>query len=195
MDTLINFSGGVDSTYVAWDWLKNNPGRKALLHHVNLKSPEAFRRHKKEKKAVQDILKWFNQNSLANYEYLESTFDYKSFRYNEKDVTIVMFITGVLLKNPKRNSITKIIMPNNADDFSRWDYTDQSLPRFRVLKEMVPRNIEFLFPIRELKKPELAGAMPRDLFKLTWYCRRPTPQYKECGSCNPCKEVKQKLRR
>ncbi|UNC92709.1 7-cyano-7-deazaguanine synthase [Candidatus Contubernalis alkaliaceticus] len=193
MDTLINFSGGVDSTYTAFEFLRNNPEDKLLLHHINLISPEAVRRHKKESIAVNNILNWFKQNKLNNFEYLETTFDYKSFGYTIKDVVIVMFITGVMLKNPKRNNIKKIIMPNNKNDFSRKDYENMELTRFKVFKDMVDRDIEFIFPIKEISKFEITQSLPKDLFDLTWYCRRPLRNGKPCGKCGTCEEVNTKI--
>ena len=43
MRTLLNFSGGIDSTYCLFHLLKDNPKETLLVHHLNLINREAAR--------------------------------------------------------------------------------------------------------------------------------------------------------
>ncbi len=187
MDTLLNFSGGIDSAYCLYDYLRS--GKRLLVHHIELISPEAWLRHKHEMKAVRDILGWLGSKGFKNYEYLETKIDFRALNRTCKDVDVVMFMTGILLGSPKRENITKIIMPNQAEDFGRNDYEDRSLRRFKIFEAMVDRKVQFLFPIKDMTKDDLRRAMPRELYDLVWYCRRPLSDGSTCDKCGTCKDV------
>ncbi len=189
MDTLLNLSGGIDSTYCMYHYLKNNPNKTLLVHHIDLVSPEARLRHIHELNAVTKILKWMNKNGCTNYEYLQSKVDYQAFNYTCVDVNVVLFMSGILLQSPKRTNITRIIMPNHYEDFQRRDYENRSLSRFKIFEAMVSREIEFLYPIKEMTKKDLREATPKFLYNLTWYCRRPLKDGKPCGKCRTCIDV------
>lgn len=189
MDTLINISGGIDSVYIAYEWLKNNKKDKILLHHINLISREGIIRHKVEKRAVNEVLNYFNNNGMNNYKYIESVFDYHKFGYTVRDVDIVMFMSGVLLHSKQCKSIKKILVPNNANDFTRAQYDDLNIKRFNIFRSISPRNVEFLFPIKHLTKAEIIELLPKELFKMCWFCRKPLEDMTPCKKCRTCKEV------
>ena len=59
IDTLLMFSGGIDSTYVAYSYLLQNPDKKLLIHHINLQNHE--NRSFCQKRSVDNILNYFQQ--------------------------------------------------------------------------------------------------------------------------------------
>ena len=62
---IIQLSGGLDSAYCLYDWLKNNPDDFIVVHHINMINHEG--RAKVEQKAVYDILGWLDKNGLNKY--------------------------------------------------------------------------------------------------------------------------------
>src|SRR5690554_5062689 len=77
LTTLLHLSGGQDSTYVAWKWLKDNPDEVLLIHHINLLSG-GENRMAQENRAVRNILEFLRSEGLYNFIYHESGFNYGS---------------------------------------------------------------------------------------------------------------------
>lgn len=191
MDTLLHFSGGQDSTYVLYQWLKNNPNQKLLVHHINLHHP-AEPRSTGEKIAVKNILNWLKKNGLNNFVYYESSFDYGTLpRIAIKDIQIVALFSGIILKTPQFSSIKKILLP-----WHKGEVNDASIRRgYRVMDMLFGLDIpsdtyELLFPIEFMERQDMAKDMPTDLLKLCHCCRKPLSNGKNCGKCRPCKQLK-----
>jgi len=189
--TLINFSGGMDSTYTLYHWLKENPNEKILVHHINLL-------HKKEdrvdaeKKAVRNIFQYLRSKGLKNYEYHESSFDYGSLpRISVKDIQIVAFFTGIILKTPQWKDIDKILISWHKGEVDREDIR-KGFKVKKMLKDglMIDPLPEILFPIENLSREEMAENMPLELLKMAHSCRKPM-YYRNCGICKTCKELKE----
>ena len=62
--------------------------------------------------------------------------------------------------------------------------------RKQLVEIIVKKEVNFTFPILKKSKQTIIRELPNDLFKLTWYCRKPTPDGKTCGNCHTCKAVK-----
>ncbi len=198
IDTLINFSGGVDSTFYLYQYLKNNPNKDLLVFHLKMTNFQG--RQAYEYKAVKDILKWLSDHGYSNYKYLEAAFDYGDMDGKIMDVAVIAFMNGILLGDPKYEKIVNILSCVN-----RWDPTptaprikDARAIRSLVLKSRWPKvevkrsNFNFLDPYRKYRKSEMLTEMPRELFDLTWYCRQPQ-EGKTCGKCHACVMVDRAL--
>lgn len=188
--TLLNFSGGLDSTYVAWDYFQKERKQIVLLHHMNLKSNEAKIRWQLENKSTKEILNYFDKCGYRNYKYIETTIDYLQLGYTVTDADLVFFMTGVLLRKPEYRGINKILMPYSAEDFQKNNYHNLELDRYKLLRIM-SKNIqpELVFPIEFISRKELMKNMPEELFKLSWYCRKPLSNGDKCLNCVSCKET------
>ena len=49
--------------------------------------------------------------------------------------------------------------------------------------------VEWVFPVYDVRKEDLARELPAELVEMTWSCRRPldTPGgYRPCGACTAC---------
>ena len=188
VDTLLNFSGGIDSTYCVWEYLKQNPQSRLLVHHINLVNREGRVSH--EKKAVTGILrKLVKSYGFSNYEYLETGFDYGNIKHVIKDIEIVGFFTGLILRGKKYQNVNKVILPSNKQDAESPGFEVRDKSRKDVAKLIARRDIEYVYPIRQYTKEELVQRLPSDLLELTWYCRIPKVDGKPCGKCTPCKHV------
>ena len=184
-DTLLSFSSGFDSTAVAYDYLKRNPDKTLLLHHIKLKNWEG--RLDYEYAAVQKILRWFKANGLNNYEYLESSFDYGTIRAIIKDYKVWSFFQGTILFH--RKNINYVLMGSHAASHFGQPETEGEKARIRMVHYVANRkNIEFIYPLIKNTKADTLRMMPKELRDLCWYCRKPK-NGRVCGTCATCKTV------
>jgi 7-cyano-7-deazaguanine synthase in queuosine biosynthesis len=185
--TIIQLSGGIDSAYVLYEWLKNNPNEYCLVHHIKLKNHEG--RISMESKAVKSILKWLTDNGITNYIYLESGFDYGNLGFIIKDVEVCGFFLGVIIRNNKWTKIKEILMPIYKPEAGKRHTRAQNI---RKMVGFNKKYIEVKFPIKHLEKVDVLKMIPKDLFELCWWCRTPV-ESNVCGKCKTCKEVQDAL--
>src|SRR5690606_30743001 len=108
--TLLHLSGGQDSTYVAWKWLKDHPNEVLLIHHINLYHRKE-NRLTYENEAVHNVLKWLKANSLSNFVYYESDFSYGNLpRISIKDIQICTVFSSIILRTPSFRSIKTLLL-------------------------------------------------------------------------------------
>lgn len=182
---MINLSGGIDSVYAAYDALKR--GESILLHHCVLKS--RTNRWQQERKAVDHALKYFNKNELNNYTYVETAFDYGKINYLIYDVELIGFLTGLVLRNPKYNSVKKVVVSINASDPSALDInTPRRVNANTLTNTLLDREIEFDYPYISISKEDMIRNLPKELLSGLWWCRIPRGGNK-CGKCKPCREI------
>jgi len=182
--TLIQLSGGIDSTYVLWKWLKENPNEYCVVHHINIINYE--KRNQKELEAVDKILKWLDSQGLKNYFYLENTFDYGNFTSVVFDVEVCGFNAGIILRANRWNSIKNVILPVYSAE------VDREHRRREVMSIMALRDLDVFYPICNMEKWQLIDEIPKELLELTWWCRVPYND-KPCKRCFTCEEVKKSL--
>jgi 7-cyano-7-deazaguanine synthase in queuosine biosynthesis len=183
---MVNISGGVDSVYAALKALQS--GQSLLLHHCVLKS--RTNRWQQERKAVQHALAYYRGLGLDKFIYVETSFDYGKISYLIYDVELIGFLTGLILRNPRYNSIKQVIISVNKDDPSG---RDQNTPRRVVSNALATtvlgdRKIEFLYPHVDMTKKDMLRDTPKDLLEKLWWCRTPKNN-NACGTCRPCREI------
>ena len=185
---LIQLSGGIDSAYVLYDWLKNNPNDIILVHHIKLINHE--KRSKYEAVAVKKILEWLTGKGLSNFKYIESKFDYGGIVGIIKDVEVCNFFLGVILRAKRWSSICKIFMPIYKKENVSRQIRATKIRRLVSNQSTISEKsgIEVIYPIENKTKKEVMEKMPKELLELCWYCRKgsETP----CGKCITCEEVK-----
>jgi len=179
--TLIQFSGGIDSAFVLWDWLSRNKDEYCLVHHINLINHEG--RVDYEKQAVYEILQWLDNQELTNYIYLESTFDYGNLGYIIKDVEVCGFFSGIVFRSPHWTNLKNIAISVYDINSKR-----EGLRRTLLREVSYGKDYHFEYPLHRMTKKDVMKAMPEQLLKLCWYCRTPSTSGK-CGKCITCKEV------
>lgn len=192
---LLMLSGGIDSTYCMYQALSS--GRSLAVHHIHLVNREG--RSDAERRAVQQILRWFRRKGLTNFTYTESTFDYGSIRHIAKDYSVYSLMIGILLQDPRNRDISSFIHPRHSDAFNlRQGQTFESASRRAnavltgVSKLVANRDVRMELPIVGMTKKQVIEACPPDLLRLTWYCRRPRKAgsvFYPCNACFTCKQV------
>lgn len=189
---MVNISGGVDSVYAALKALES--GQSLLLHHCVLKS--RTNRWEQEKKAVQHALAYYRNRGLENFIYVETGFDYGKISYLIYDVELIGFLTGLVLRNPRYNSVKKVIISVNKDDPSG---RDRNAPR-RVTSNALAttllgdRKVEFVYPHVDMTKKDMLKDTPKELLEKLWWCRTPKNN-NACGTCRPCREINPVLKK
>jgi len=188
MDTLINLSGGVDSVYCTWKLLKDNPNKKYLVHHV---ARSKIVRTRKEKEAVDNVLKYFEDNSLTNFKYIETTgYLLPKSVSPVKGIEMIGYFTGVILRSYP--DITKVVICANAEDLVQGEgYNLRSKTRFDITHATSRGvEVEYLYPLKHMTKGEIADALPVELLSLCFYCRKPDTDGNPCGKCQPCVNIR-----
>ena len=152
IDTILSFSGGIDSVYCLWDYIVKNPNKNIILNHVKLKYSGQNKRHMHELKACHDVIKWLDSNGFKNrYEYYESSFSYGTIPFANWDIVTTSYFTGVICK--KYKNIKYFISSTNLndakdDDFERIKNFPKRKTRHDLIKLVAERNdIEAIFPI------------------------------------------------
>ena len=181
--TLIQLSGGIDSTYVLWKWLLENPDDYCLVHHITFNyNNNEDARTEKQLQSVDNILRWFDSQGLDNYFYLQNEFDYGNFTSIIYDVEICGFLSGVILRSPRWSNIDTIILPIYNKLSNREE-------RRRMVTNITSKkDMNFIYPLSGISKDQVMESMPNELLSLCWYCRSPIDGMK-CGECHSCKDV------
>ena len=178
--TLIQFSGGIDSTFVLWWWLLNHPDEYCVVHHIDMMHFE--KRNKEELDAVDRVLRWLDSQGLKNYFYLQNPFDYGNIPGVVYDVEVCGFLAGIILYSERFKSISKVFFPIYGHETTREQI------RKEVMHLTAKRKVECIYPLVGLSKTDVMKMMPYELLKLCWYCRVPLDG-KACGNCNTCEQV------
>ena len=193
--TMINLSGGYDSTYVLWRWLTDNPEDRILVHRCRLQSNQ--KRMQAEDTAVKNILKWLRSKGLDNFEVFETRFEFvssgKSYDYN-----VIAFINALIFRLREFRDIKTLLVCQNSTDTNMVPFSDtlkyykgvEANPGFLAIPD---RYIKTEYPIIDMPKPEIASLLPEELRKVCWSCA--TPIYDddgnaiECGRCLTCQRI------
>lgn len=197
-NTLLMFSGGLDSTGALWQLLQNKEN-KVHIHHLHLINKE--KRAKAEHIAVKNIISYISRHYKIKYS--ESYHEYPYYSYlsminnnamalNQNfmfDSDIYNFIAGTIcLSLPQ----IKTIAIGRTKSDSSLDVEQRAI-RGNKLLELFTTNIKKVYPVGHLTKHEIYDMLPKELRDMTWSCR--TPIYadentiKECGKCKACREL------
>ena len=195
MDAYINLSGGVDSTYYLWRWLKENPNKKILVHHCVFGRV----RNEVENKASRNIIEWLRKKKLDNFIYVTTTFHKGNVRGSLFDVVAIGAVSGVVLRCYK--NVTSVLLPYCYEETSiirkhlaegksirTLDNNHRTGCFMDSIEATSGRKIEFLPLYMDKKKADMIKEMPADLVNLTWFCRKPK-NGKPCEGCFNCRRV------
>jgi 7-cyano-7-deazaguanine synthase in queuosine biosynthesis len=197
-NTLLMFSGGLDSTGALWQMLKNKEN-KIHLHHLYLVNRE--KRAEAEQKAVNNIVSYISRShsikyteSYHEYPYYSyvSGIDSKKISINHRfmfDSDIYNFIAATICSCLPNIKTVAIGRTKSDSDPS---ITERANRGNKLLELFVP-NIKKIYPVGHLTKAEIYTMLPEELRNITWSCRTPINidenTFKECGKCKTCLEL------
>jgi 7-cyano-7-deazaguanine synthase in queuosine biosynthesis len=187
MTTLVMFSGGIDSTAMLVKLLTEDTD-ELRVHHIRMENREG--RDGAEQRAVESILAWCGER-YRPFRYSESGLDFRALEAIPIDYLSIAFVAcQVAIDTPR---CTRIAVGSLAAD---TDIENRSARQRRVFDAMYecyrarklgePR-VEWIYPVYDLPKAEIAAALPRELLDLTWSCRRPVGGSRPCLVCKACK--------
>ena len=186
------FSGGLDSTAMLVKLLTET--RDDLrVHHVRMLNRE--RRAPAEQAAVDSIVAWCGSR-YRPFRYSESGLDFADLEAIPIDFLSIAYVAcQVAIDTPQCTRIAVGTLARDLDEVKR----SVSAAQRRVFKTMYEvyrarkvgeESIEWIYPVYELSKAQVALVLAPELRALTWSCRRPVATrsgYRICGTCKPCR--------
>lgn len=192
---IVLFSGGMDSTYLAWRLLSD--GYEGVhLHHVSIVT-SVDNRWIKELESTNNIIKYFNSKNFQ-FTYSNSRSEFLNQERIGFDSDALLLYAQKLSQNFYSKQID-VLLGWTPYDIQRPDIAERSERNVtgNIWKALVEScgNREYInkklqFPLIEwgITKDIIIKELPKELLDLTWSCRRniDTP----CGNCHACLEIK-----
>jgi len=181
------FSGGIDSTAMLVKLLTEGTD-ELRVHHIHMQNREG--RDAAEQRAVDSILSWCREH-YRPFRYSESGLDFRALEAIPIDYLSIAFVAcQVAIDTP---GCTRIAVGALAAD---TDIANRSARQRRVFDAMYEcyrarklgeARVEWIYPVYDRPKAEIAAALPAGLLDLTWSCRRPLGGSRPCLECKACK--------
>jgi len=183
------FSGGLDSTAALYKLLTGSDDA-LRVHHVHMINREG--RARAESDASAAIIEWCRANCRA-FQYSESTIDFAGLQAIPIDyITVAYAACQVAIDTP---GCTRIAVGSLARD---TDIVNRSARQRRVFetlyecyraRKLGEKHVEWVTPVFNCSKTEIAALVPSEIRYMTWSCRRPVAApggYRPCGTCKAC---------
>src|SRR5512138_1164300 len=184
------FSGGLDSTAMLVRLLRG--GTEPLrVHHIRMTNKEG--RAGAEQRAVEAIVEWCATRYRA-FRYSESGLDFAELEAIPIDYLSIAFVAcQVAIDTPGCNRVAVGALARDTDIENRSARQrrvfDLLYECYRARKLGEP-EVQWIYPVYNATKAELAAGLPRQLVDLTWSCRRPLREsngaFRPCGTCKAC---------
>jgi len=190
---ILMFSGGLDSTYLAWKLLKDKT-EGVHIHYVSIRN-DCEDIWKKEDVATEKIISYFRVHNFQ-FKYSKSKFEFFGHPQSGFDSDLLMVVAQKLALNSYGDKID-ILLGWNPYDMTREVIIDRSNRHvtqniWKALVESLENrqyiNKELQFPLIEwgTTKDIILKEMPQELIDLTWSCRKANDV--PCGKCHSCIE-------
>src|SRR3954471_6192981 len=189
MTTLVMFSGGLDSTAMLVQLLAHS--REQLrVHHIRMANRE--QRAEAEQSAVERIVAWC-ASRYRPFRYSQSALDFRELEAIPIDYLCIAFVAcQVAIDTPGCNRIAVAALARDTDienRSARQRRVFETLYECYRARRLGEPRVEWIYPVYQSTKPELAGSLPPELVALTWSCRQPVPEagnWRPCGACKAC---------
>jgi len=201
---LLMFSGGLDSTYMLYYYLKNT-NYNIHVHHISLRYPSEPR-WREEDIASRNIVKLCQK--IRPFEYSESRVDIGFYKYVGRDSDTQLLMASKVA--PNLNGKVSVALGWQYNDYQSdllngraRDKKSEKLWEALCNSMDAPHgnsiSRELLFPLVEMRlsKREMIKLLPKELLHLTWSCRTPVKNENNisiaCGKCHPCLDIQRAL--
>jgi len=183
-DTLIMFSGGLDSTGVFWRLI--NSQKNLHVHHLYLVNRE--NRALAEDRAVRDIVA--HMKGIRDFGFSESYHEYPSYNGNFMfDSDIFSFMAGSICLSMK--TIREVAIGMTASDMSSG--LSARVERANRIFESFGTKARKVYPLMDMTKKQVYKMLPEELRNMSWSCRTPIYEgddIRVCGRCKTCREIR-----
>lgn len=187
------FSGGMDSTAMLVKLLAETT-HELHVHHIRMENQQ--RRDGAEQLATERVIAWCRQR-FRPFRYSESGLEFRALEAIPIDYLCVAFVAcQVAIDTPGCDRIAVGTLASDLDEVRRSVTTAQRrvfeamYECYRARKVGEPK-VEWIYPVYELSKRDIALQLPAELRSAVWSCRTPvhTPSgYRICGDCKPCRK-------
>jgi 7-cyano-7-deazaguanine synthase in queuosine biosynthesis len=187
MATLVMFSGGMDSTAMLVKLLTQSKD-ELRVHHIRMVNKEG--RAGAEQQAVEAILAWCRRR-YRSFRYSESGLDFTALEAIPIDYLSIAYVAcQVAIDTPGCDRIAVASRSRDTDIVNRSarqrQVFDVMHACYRARKLGEPK-VEWVYPVYECTKAEIAAMLPPERAALTWSCRRPLAGGAGWGPCGTCK--------
>ena len=198
---ILMFSGGLDSTYLAWRLLSSNNDPDGIhIHYVSIRN-SCEQIWKKEDEIVPKIITYFKEHNFT-FQYSKSKFEFFNQPSVGFDSDLILVVAQKLCMNAYGNQID-VLFGWNPHDLTRPEIAMRSQNQItqNIWKALVEStgnkdriNKELQFPLLEwnVTKDIMVKEMPKELVDLTWSCRQSFDI--PCGCCHSCIERKSMIK-
>lgn len=197
---LLMLSGGVDSCYMLYYYLTQTD-YAVHAHHISLRYPSEPR-WEQEDIACHHIVEYCRR--IRPFDYTQSRCDIGFKRYVGRDSDTQLLMAAKVAPNLKGEvhvalgweksdfelEVNRTRAKNKVTE-NLWNALCDSIDY--PMGEHISRTL--LFPLIEMDidKYQMIAALPNELVKMTWSCRRPAKDTNDntipCGECKPCKTI------
>lgn len=188
-DAMMGLSGGLDSVFVMYKWLSENPTKRLLVHHCRLVN--RFGRQPLETASARATVEWCRAHGLDNFDYIETSIDVGDLTSLPYDEFLLTVLNGVILRDARYRRIPVLLMPTPKDEYQRLGarLTKRRVKSRRIRSEFVTTGIVTEYPIEHMTKEQVLAACPAELRAVSWSCRAPTADGGRCHTCHTCRQI------
>ena len=197
--TVIMLSGGLDSTYLLFQQLRDTTSI-IHIHHVQVRKCGGTQNQwRAENYTIPKIIKWMKNNfPNKRIEFTTSRFEYFNQYWPGWDTTYYTIIALEVAKSIYAQNIysnIKIalgIEKNITRDPLLGQRVNEYMEVFNAITSRMVNKPQFIKPIVHLTKMDFIKDMPKELKNLTWSCRVPQKvggEFIPCGRCHSCLEL------
>ena len=184
---IVMYSGGMDSVSLAWSLLEHTQ-HEVHIHSVHLDNSEG--RYKAEATAIQSSITWLREHQRP-FEFSSCIYSYKAKYPGGRDMSLALFQAGRVI-----STMAEPVAAVFTGDYNMSK--EESAEAYSILSALFinkPTKPVWAAPFDYMSKTPLERslgvyfAMPEELRKLYWSCRKPkeTPVgFLTCGECHAC---------
>lgn len=187
--TLLGLSGGLDSVYVLYKWLSENPTKRLVVHHCRLIN--RWGRQPMETAGARAAVEWCRAQGLDNFDYFETSIDVGDLQALPYDEFLLTVLNGLILRDPRYRNLTTVLVPTPRDEYERLGdrLTKRRIKSRRIREEFSKVPLKAVYPVAHMSKEEIVAACPPELRALSWSCRQPTAAGERCHTCHTCEQI------
>jgi len=189
MTTLVMFSGGMDSTAMLVKLLIESRD-ELRVHHIHMANREM--RARAEGSAAERIVAYCRERYRA-FRYSESALDFTSLEAIPIDYVSIAYVAcQVAIDTPRCDRIAVASLSRDtaiADRSARQRQVFDAMYACYRARKLGEPKVEWIYPVYDCSKRQIAEMLPPELMALTWSCRRPVEKpggWAPCGGCKAC---------
>ena len=184
------YSGGLDSTAMLVKLLTGSTD-ELRVHHIRMQNREG--RAQAEQDAVEAILALL-RSRYRPFRYSESGLDFRGLEAIPIDYISIAFVAcQVAIDTPGCNRVAVGSLARDTDIVNRSARQRQVFEAMYTCyraRKLGETSVEWIYPVYDCDKPEIAAILPPEIRELTWSCRTPVTEagrFRACGTCKACR--------